>query len=261
MFRLQYGSQRIIRSVSKKPKKAWFDAWRSQLSASLSRWFCPQEKQRNLIVTGMESGRKSPCLVKAPKTHYTQKWIKIHHYAKVSLFKSMNHHSLCLRRSRFWFESLLKGQELEDLSCDMLCQSRLFETGISWPQPVPSETSGLKHLRMNTVCICFSFKTFHQKPMAERSKIIDRKSSESTSAGPDTLFISPFVGNCQARLLQQSDTLPETNSSPLKIDAWNTILSYWDDLFSGANLLLVSGRVKITCRSFLIIDHRLVGWP
>ena len=23
------------------------------------------------------------------------------------------------------------------------------------------------------------------------------------------------------------DTLPETNSSPLKMDAWNTILSYW----------------------------------
>ncbi len=31
------------------------------------------------------------------------------------------------------------------------------------------------------------------------------------------------------------DTLPETNSSPLKMDGWNTILSYWDGQFSGAN--------------------------
>ena len=31
-------------------------------------------------------------------------------------------------------------------------------------------------------------------------------------------------------------TLPETNSSPLKMDGWNTIVSFWDDLFSGAML-------------------------
>ena len=30
------------------------------------------------------------------------------------------------------------------------------------------------------------------------------------------------------------DTLPETNSSHLKMDGWNTILSYWGGLFSGA---------------------------
>jgi len=29
----------------------------------------------------------------------------------------------------------------------------------------------------------------------------------------------------------------------MKMDGWNTILSFCDDLFSGANLLLVSGRV------------------
>ena len=29
-------------------------------------------------------------------------------------------------------------------------------------------------------------------------------------------------------------TLPEINSSPLKMDGWNTILSYWGGLFSGA---------------------------
>ena len=36
-------------------------------------------------------------------------------------------------------------------------------------------------------------------------------------------------------------TLPETNSSPLKMDGWKTIVSYWGGLFSGA--MLVSGRV------------------
>ena len=30
-------------------------------------------------------------------------------------------------------------------------------------------------------------------------------------------------------------TLPETNSSPLKMDGWNTIVSYWDGLCLGAN--------------------------
>ena len=39
-------------------------------------------------------------------------------------------------------------------------------------------------------------------------------------------------------------TLPETNSSPLKMDGWNTILSYWGCLFSGAKML-VSGRVPL----------------
>ena len=29
-------------------------------------------------------------------------------------------------------------------------------------------------------------------------------------------------------------TLPETNISPLKMDGWNTIVSFWDGLFSGA---------------------------
>ena len=30
------------------------------------------------------------------------------------------------------------------------------------------------------------------------------------------------------------NTLPETNSLPLKMDGWNTSLSYWGGLFSGA---------------------------
>ena len=30
-------------------------------------------------------------------------------------------------------------------------------------------------------------------------------------------------------------TLPETNSSHLKMDGWSTIVSFWDGLFSGAS--------------------------
>ncbi len=39
--------------------------------------------------------------------------------------------------------------------------------------------------------------------------------------------------------------LPETNSSPLKMDGWNTILSYWFSAYFQGLLLLVSGRVPI----------------
>ena len=42
----------------------------------------------------------------------------------------------------------------------------------------------------------------------------------------------------------RTNTLPETNSSPLKMDGWNTsIVSFWDGLFSVA--MLVSGRVLV----------------
>ena len=42
-------------------------------------------------------------------------------------------------------------------------------------------------------------------------------------------------------------TLPETNSSPLKIDGLNTIVSFWYGLFSGA--MLVLGRVDASYKS------------
>ncbi len=45
---------------------------------------------------------------------------------------------------------------------------------------------------------------------------------------------------------QKNDTLPETNSSYLKMDGWKMIVSFWEDLFSGA--MLVSGRVYIPWR-------------
>ena len=40
-------------------------------------------------------------------------------------------------------------------------------------------------------------------------------------------------------------TFPETNSSPLKMDGWNTTFLLGFGSFSGANLLLVSGRVAL----------------
>ena len=39
-------------------------------------------------------------------------------------------------------------------------------------------------------------------------------------------------------------TLPETNSSPLKMDGWNTIVSFSDGLFSGAMLVSESVTIK-----------------
>ena len=39
-------------------------------------------------------------------------------------------------------------------------------------------------------------------------------------------------------------TLPETNSSPLKMDGWNTTFLLGPGLFSGAKML-VSGRVLL----------------
>ena len=46
-------------------------------------------------------------------------------------------------------------------------------------------------------------------------------------------------------------TLPETNSSHPKIGSWYKWISFWDPgLFSGANLLLISGRVRL-CSSWI----------
>ena len=38
----------------------------------------------------------------------------------------------------------------------------------------------------------------------------------------------------RASLHSNKKTLPETNSWQLKMDGWNTIVSFWDSLFSGA---------------------------
>ena len=44
--------------------------------------------------------------------------------------------------------------------------------------------------------------------------------------------------------LYRKTTLPETNSSPLKMDGWNTILSYWVSAYFQGRLLLNFGRVS-----------------
>ena len=58
----------------------------------------------------------------------------------------------------------------------------------------------------------------------------------------------PMGESPKLRMVGEPWNLPSlklTASLPLKMDGWNTILSYWGfGLFSGANLLLVSGRVN-----------------
>ena len=56
---------------------------------------------------------------------------------------------------------------------------------------------------------------------------------------PNKRFASP-----KASRLHQNLTIPETNSSNLKMDGWNTIVSFWDGLFFRCELL-VSGSVMI----------------
>ncbi len=58
-------------------------------------------------------------------------------------------------------------------------------------------------------------------------------------AGKSTIFNRRYIDSFMV------DTPPETNSSPLKIDPWNSGDSYWKPPFSGE--LLVSGRVSTIC--------------
>ena len=64
------------------------------------------------------------------------------------------------------------------------------------------------------------------------------------------------------------DTLPETNSSHLKIDGWKTILSFWGPACFQELWLLVSGRVIVTShhisppgmyKSLVFIDNLSTG--
>ena len=47
------------------------------------------------------------------------------------------------------------------------------------------------------------------------------------------------------------NALPETNSSHLKMDGWNTIVSFWGPAYFQVRLLLVSGSVSYYLRSGL----------
>ena len=51
------------------------------------------------------------------------------------------------------------------------------------------------------------------------------------------------------------DTLPETNSSHLKMDGWNTIASFWDGLFSGAFAVSFRGCIQ----GIVFSSHRNVA--
>ena len=60
-------------------------------------------------------------------------------------------------------------------------------------------------------------------------------------------LVAPREDGCScgaSQLMMWMDTLPETNSSPLKMDGWNTILSYWGPAYFQGRLLLVSRRVR-----------------
>ena len=75
--------------------------------------------------------------------------------------------------------------------------------------------------------------------------ISEHHSSFSSSSSHQTLTLK-VVKNFSKNGIPQSATvmvtLPETNSSPLKMDGWNTILSYWGPTaYFQWRLLLVSG--------------------
>ena len=59
----------------------------------------------------------------------------------------------------------------------------------------------------------------------------------------------------------RKSSFPETNSSPLKINGWKRIVSFWDGLFSGAMLVLGSLTRKLTL--LLLGEKALVleNWP
>ena len=57
-----------------------------------------------------------------------------------------------------------------------------------------------------------------------------------------TDFLTP--NNCLLDGQTPLPTLPETNSSPLKMDGWNTIVSFWGPAYFQGLWLLVSGRQK-----------------
>ena len=50
---------------------------------------------------------------------------------------------------------------------------------------------------------------------------------------PNTWWVGVWVSPAKA-FRGSKHLLTETNSSPLKMDDWNTIVSFWDGLFSGA---------------------------
>ena len=52
---------------------------------------------------------------------------------------------------------------------------------------------------------------------------------------------SKYFGNLDDRQFSWTFALPDTNSSHLKMDNWETILSFWGPAYFQGRLLLVSG--------------------
>ena len=70
-------------------------------------------------------------------------------------------------------------------------------------------------------------------------------------------FIAPSFKSNRIHL-KNPNTLPETNSSPLKIDHWNFGDSYWKPPFLGA--MLVSGRVGGVWATKIMPQNTEGGW-
>ena len=74
-----------------------------------------------------------------------------------------------------------------------------------------------------------------------------------------SLLSTPDVNECWCSIFEfwssQNGTLPETNSSPLKMDGWNTSLSYSGGLFSGA--FAVSFREGNTTKNMDTLTHHV----
>ena len=72
---------------------------------------------------------------------------------------------------------------------------------------------------------------------------------------PRCFFLLPFVSSNLSywihpmyiclQLVDSNGTLPETNSSHLKIDGWKTSLSFWGPAHFQVLCLLVSGRPNV----------------
>ena len=86
------------------------------------------------------------------------------------------------------------------------------------------------------------------------------------------IFLAPAVENMRRNIQVlvsisnfEGCTLPETNISHLKMDGWNTIVSFWNGKFSGTVSMLVSGRVTFWTQQMEVFWWKMIfpfhiGW-
>ena len=118
------------------------------------------------------------------------------------------------------------------LSCRALFgQYNLVESGLFIHQPRGNEPTIIFIYVFSSVPPviddCYTKKSFKKKLQEDLQ--CGRSSSLLQQSWPLVLVCQWAVGVSGER-----HTLPETNSSHLKMDGWNTIVSFWDGLFSGA---------------------------